>query len=433
MTMKLSQRFLTDYIAEDEIRAIWPQVEAAHTVLTAKTGPGSDFLGWLNLPSDYDKDELARIKAAAKRIRANSEVFVVIGIGGSYLGARAAVELLCGQNHNTFNNGAPQIFFAGNSISSDYLNKLLDYCSQRDFSVNIVSKSGTTTEPAIAFRAFSELLESKYGADGARDRIFATTDKARGTLAALAAERGYERFTIADDIGGRYSVLTAPGLLPMAVAGIDVDEVMAGAADAMREYADSAVESNDCYKYAAVRNILLRKGKTTEILVGFEPDFTMMVEWFKQLYGESEGKDNKGIFPSGAIFSTDLHSLGQYIQQGMRNIFETVVWFKQPNSEFIIKATPDNADGLNYLAGKGVSFVNNMAMEGTLAAHRDGGVPCVLLEVDGISARSFGHMVYFFEKACAISGYLLSVNPFNQPGVEFYKKNMFKLLGKPEK
>ncbi|HOP10439.1 MAG TPA: glucose-6-phosphate isomerase [Oscillospiraceae bacterium] len=432
MSIKLDERFLSRYINTKEYTDIAAQIETAQNLLMSKNGPGNDFLGWLDLPENYDKAEFERIKAAAKRIRAMSGVLIVIGIGGSYLGARAAIELLRGSQYNLFTQDMPQIFFAGCNISSDYLNQLLNYCQDREVCVNVVSKSGTTTEPAIAFRAFSDLMKKKYGAN-AKERIFVTTDKSRGTLKALADKEGYETFVIADDIGGRYSVLTAPGLLPMAVAGIDIDAVMRGALNAKKELCDSDIETNACLKYSAIRNILYRKGFSTEILVGFEPDFTMMGEWFKQLYGESEGKDNKGIFPASATFSTDLHSLGQYIQQGRRNLFETVVWFKQPKSEYIIGYSEGDADGLNYLEGKGVSFVNNMAMEGTLSAHNDGGVPCVLLECDRIDAYNFGYMVYFFEKACAISGYLLGVNPFDQPGVEFYKKNMFKLLGKPTK
>ncbi len=432
VSIKLDERFLTKFIDESEYKAIAVQAETAQNLLISEKGPGNDFLGWLDLPENYDKVEFEHIKATAKRIRGMCGVLVVIGIGGSYLGARAAIELLRGSQYNLFSNDMPQILFAGCNISSDYLNQLLNYCEEREVCVNVISKSGTTTEPAIAFRAFTDLMQKKYGA-GAKDRIFVTTDKERGTLKALANKEGYETFTIADDIGGRYSVLTAPGLLPMAVAGIDIDAVMRGAVSAQKELGDSDIESNVCLKYAAIRNILCRKGFSTEILVGFEPDFTMMGEWFKQLYGESEGKDNKGIFPSSAIFSTDLHSMGQYIQQGRRDLFETVVWFKQPKSEYLIGYSEGDADGLNYLEGKGVSFVNNMAMEGTLSAHNDGGVPCLLLEFERIDALNFGYMVYFFEKACAISGYLLGVNPFNQPGVEFYKKNMFNLLGKPTK
>jgi len=432
VSIKLDERFLTRYINENNYAEIAEQAESALSLLISKKGPGNDFLGWMDLPENYNKIEFERIKSAAKRIRGMCGVFIVIGIGGSYLGARAAIELLRGSQYNLFTNDMPQILFAGCNISSDYLNELLNYCADRELCVNVVSKSGTTTEPAIAFRAFSDLMKKKYGAN-AKERIFVTTDKDRGTLKALADKEGYETFEIADDIGGRYSVLTASGLLPIAVAGIDIDAVMHGAANAKRELSDPNLETNISLKYAAVRNILYRKGFSTEILVGFEPDFTMMGEWFKQLYGESEGKDNKGIFPSSATFSTDLHSMGQYIQQGRRDLFETVIWFSQPKSEYIIGYSEGDADGLNYLEGKEVSFVNHMAMEATLAAHNDGGVPCVLIECEKIDAQNFGYLVYFFQKACAISGYLLGVNPFDQPGVEFYKENMFNLLGKPTK
>lgn len=432
MSVKLDERFLTNFIKAREYAEMADQAESAHRLLMSRKGPGSDYLGWLDLPGNDNITEFERIKTAAKRIRAMSGVLVVIGIGGSYLGAKAAVELLRGSQYNLFSKDMPQIFFAGCNISSDYLNELLNYCADRELCVNVVSKSGTTIEPAIAFRAFADLMKKKYGAN-AKERIFVTTDQLRGSLKALADQEGYETFVIPDDIGGRYSVLTAPGLLPMAVAGIDIDAVMRGAVGAKKELSEPNLESNPCLKYAAIRNMLCRKGFTTEILVGFEPDFAMMGEWFKQLFGESEGKDNKGIFPASAVFSTDLHSMGQYIQQGRRDLFETVVWFSQPKSEYLIGYCEGDADGLNYLEGKGVSYVNRMAMEGTLAAHNDGGVPCVLLECDKIDAANFGYMVYFFQKACGLSGYLLGVNPFDQPGVEFYKKNMLNLLGKPAK
>lgn len=428
--IRFNDLYLKDYIEQSEYDAIGGSVEKAHLALVNRDGAGSDFLGWLDLPSGYDRAEHARIREAARRIRGLCEVFVVIGIGGSYLGARSAIELLKGQEHNLFCRSDPQIFFAGNNISADYLNRLLEYCRDRSVCIDVVSKSGTTTEPALAFRAFYGLMREKYSAQELRERIFITTDARRGTLRRLADESGYETFVIPDDIGGRYSVLSAPGLLPMEVAGIDTAAALGGARQAMADTSRPDIGANDCYKYAAARNILYRKGKAVELLVGFEPDFTMTVEWFKQLYGESEGKDGKGIYPSGVIFSTDLHSLGQFIQQGTRNLFETFMDFKKSRTEYIVKASEGDPDGLNYLAGKGVSYVNRMAMRGTLEAHRDGGVPCIVLESEGINEFEYGYMVYFFEKACAVSGYILGVNPFDQPGVEFYKRNMFKLLGK---
>jgi glucose-6-phosphate isomerase len=407
------------------------EVTAAHELLHSGKGPGNDFIGWVDLPENYDKEEFARIKVAADKIKKNSEVLVVIGIGGSYLGARAAIEFCKSQNYNLLCKDTPQIFFAGNTISSTTLNEVMDLVKGRDFSVNVISKSGTTTEPAIAFRVFRELVVEKYGEEGAKDHIFVTTDKARGTLKALADEVGYETFVVPDDVGGRYSVLTAVGLLPIAVAGIDIDALMKGAQDARAAFMNPSVDENDCYKYAAIRNVLARKGKTVEMMVSYEPSYTMMNEWFKQLYGESEGKNGKGLFPASAIFSTDLHSLGQYIQDGQRLLFETVVTFKKPNREYIIKEDAANVDGLNFLAGKGVSFVNRKAFEGTVLAHNDGGVPNIVLEAETMDEYELGYMIYFFEKACAISGYILGVNPFDQPGVESYKKNMFALLGKP--
>ena len=407
------------------------EVTAAHELLHSGKGPGNDFIGWVDLPENYNKEEFARIKVAADKIKKNSEVLVVIGIGGSYLGARAAIEFCKSQNYNLLCKDTPQIFFAGNTISSTTLNEVMDLVKDRDFSVNVISKSGTTTEPAIAFRVFRELVVEKYGEEGAKDHIYVTTDKARGTLKALADEVGYETFVVPDDVGGRYSVLTAVGLLPIAVAGIDIDALMKGAQDARAAFMNPSVDENDCYKYAAIRNVLARKGKTVEMMVSYEPSYTMMNEWFKQLYGESEGKNGKGLFPASAIFSTDLHSLGQYIQDGQRLLFETVVTFKKPNREYIIKEDLANVDGLNFLAGKGVSFVNRKAFEGTVLAHNDGGVPNIVLEAETMDEYELGYMIYFFEKACAISGYILGVNPFDQPGVESYKKNMFALLGKP--
>jgi len=431
MAVKFNGNYLTGFIKPHEYSAIEAQVKAAHEMLHNGTGLGNDFLGWLKLPENYDRDEFARIKAAAEKIKKDSDVFVVIGIGGSYLGARAAIELLKSPFYNDKKKDTPDIYFVGNNINSGYLNDILEICEGRDISVNIISKSGTTTEPAIAFRVFRELLEKKYGKEGAKSRIYATTDKARGTLKGLADKEGYETFVIPDDVGGRYSVLTAVGLLPMAVAGCDIVKVMEGAYTAQKELSVCDLEKNDCYKYAAVRNILARRGKSLEMLVSYEPAFTMMGEWWKQLFGESEGKDNKGIFPASATFSTDLHSLGQFVQEGSRTMFETVVHFAKPKSEYVIKEVEGNIDGLNFLAGKSMQYVNDRAFEGTVLAHTDGGVPNIVLEIPEINEAEFGYMVYFFEKACAISGYLLGVNPFDQPGVESYKKNMFALLGKP--
>ncbi len=423
-----------NYIREHEVENLKPQLQAAHKLLHDKTGPGNDFLGWVNLPEDYDKEEFARIKAAAEKIKSNSDVLIVIGIGGSYLGARAAIEMLTGAFYNTLSKEqrkTPQIFFAGNSISSSYLRDLLDAVEGKDFSVNVISKSGTTTEPAIAFRIFKELLEKKYGKEGAKERIFATTDRKRGALKTLADAEGYETFVISDDVGGRFSVLTAVGLLPIAAAGIDIDMMMKGALDGMNEYANPDLSENSCYQYAVIRNILSKKGKSVEMMVNFEPALHYFGEWWKQLYGESEGKDGKGIFPAAADFSTDLHSMGQYIQDGQRILFETALLVDEPVRDFEITAVEDDLDGLNFLAGKTVNYVNNMAALGTNLAHIDGGVPNLVVRIPKLDAYNFGKLVYFFEKACGISGYMLGVNPFDQPGVEAYKKNMFALLGKP--
>ena len=431
MALKLTDKYARGFVREHELSCMQPQISAAHELLHSGKGAGSDFIGWLDLPVNYDKEEFARIKAAAERIKSSCDILIVIGIGGSYLGARAAVEFIKSPLYNNLKKDTPDIYFLGNSISSTALAETLSLCEGRDVCVNVISKSGTTTEPAIAFRIFKEFLENKYGKEGAKERIFCTTDKARGTLKALADSEGYETFVVPDDVGGRYSVLTAVGLLPIAVSGADIDAMMKGAADAREAFMNPDIESNDCYKYAALRNILLRKGKGIEMLTAYEPRMTMMAEWFKQLYGESEGKDNKGLFPASAIFSTDLHSLGQYIQDGVRSIFETVVWIDSPEKDVEIKEQADNGDGLNFLAGKTMSFVNRKAFEGTILAHNDGGVPNLVLELPRADEYEFGYMVYFFEKACAISGYVLGVNPFNQPGVESYKKNMFALLGKP--
>ena len=431
MPTLLSDKHLSGFVNEDEYVGIQSQVKAAHEALHSGSGLGNDFIGWLTLPTDYDKDEFARIKKAAEKIKSNSDIFVVIGIGGSYLGARAAIEFLKSPNYNALCKDTPQIYYTGNSISSNALSELLEICEGKDISINMISKSGTTTEPAIAFRVFRELLEKKYGKEGAKERIFCTTDKERGTLKQLADREGYETFVVPDDVGGRYSVLTAVGLLPIAVSGADIDALMKGAKSAQDEFDNPDLMTNDCYKYAAIRNLLYRKGKSTEILVSYEPSFAMMNEWFKQLYGESEGKDNKGIFPASVIFSTDLHSMGQYIQDGRRNLFETVVIFNKCNREITLGTDSENVDGLNFLSGKTMDFVNKKAFEGTVLAHNDGGVPNIILNVEEQSEFELGYLIYFFEKACAISGYLLGVNPFNQPGVESYKKNMFALLGKP--
>lgn len=429
MSVRLNTGLLGRYVREEEFENLFPQVEMAHDLLHEAQGPGADYVGWLTLPRDYDRDEFARIKNAAARIQESSDVLVVIGIGGSYLGARAVIEAVNSAQHNLTCSGTPQIFFAGNSVSPSALADVIACCKNKDFSVNIISKSGTTTEPAVAFRIFRQLLEEKYGAEEAKKRIYATTDKNRGTLKELADREGYERFVVPDDVGGRYSVLTAVGLLPIAVAGLDIDGLMAGAADAMEALA-VCDPKNDCYCWAAARNILYRKGKTVELLACYEPDFWMMNEWYKQLFGESEGKDQKGIFPASVIFTTDLHSMGQYIQDGTRFLFETVVDIKTPREDLTIPGGEDG-DGLGFLSGQPLSHVNRMAMQGTMLAHSDGGVPVMSLELADLSARSVGYLIYFFEKACAISGYLLGVNPFDQPGVESYKKNMFALLGKP--
>ncbi len=431
MSMKLNARYASEFIEQHEMDAMAPQIRLAHDLLHNGKGPGSEFTGWLNLPTGYDKQEFARIQTAAKTIQQNSDILIVIGIGGSYLGARAVIEFLHSAHYNELRKGTPAIYFAGNSISSSDLNELLQICEGKEISINVISKSGTTTEPAIAFRVFKNLLETKYGANEAAKRIFVTTDKAKGTLKGLSDRMGYETFVVPDDIGGRFSVLTAVGLLPIAVSGADIAMLMHGAQQAQTELANPDMHQNDCYQYAAIRNILYRKGKQLELLVSYEPRFALMAEWFKQLYGESEGKDNKGIFPASCVFSTDLHSLGQYIQSGARHLFETVVTFKAPKQEYTIPTDPEDIDGLNFLAGKGVSFVNQKAFEGTVLAHTDGGVPNILLEVSAVNEEELGYMIYFFEKACAISGYVLGVNPFDQPGVESYKRNMFALLGKP--
>ena len=431
MAVKCNTKYLANFIRPEEYAGMQHLVCAAHQTLHEKSGLGNDFLGWVDLPTNYDKAEFERIKAAAKKIQQQSKVLVVIGIGGSYLGARAAIEYIKSNNYNALAKDTPQVYFVGNTISPSYLNDILAICEGVDFSVNVISKSGTTTEPALAFRVFKELLEKRYGPEGAKERIYSTTDKARGTLKELSDRNGYETFVIPDDVGGRYSVLTPVGLLPIAVAGCDIDAVMAGAKEAQDAFTDPDLDKNDCYKYAAVRNILYNKGYSIEIMASYEPSYGQMNEWFKQLYGESEGKDHKALYPSSVIFSTDLHSMGQYIQDGRRQLFETVIDFAEPKSDFFIPEDPENLDGLNFLSGQNMSNVNKKAMQGTILAHVKGGVPNAVLQIDKMDAHSFGYLVYFLEKACAISGYLLGVNPFDQPGVESYKKNMFALLGKP--
>ena len=427
--LKLDCSKLSGFLSQDYVSSRQAGLEKAAAMLANHDGPGGDFTGWVTLPRDYDKEEFARIKAAAKKIQQQSQVLVVIGIGGSYLGARAVIELLASPNYNLKKKDTPDIYFAGNGLSTDALLELISLIGDRDFSVNVISKSGTTTEPAVAFRIFKGMLEEKYGKEGARERIYATTDKARGALKGLADGEGYEEFVVPDDVGGRYSVLTAVGLLPIAAAGIDIDALMAGAAQAMTELAVPGLD-NPAWQYAAARHALYQSGKKVELLACYEPPFRFFAEWWKQLYGESEGKDGKGIFPASVEFTADLHSMGQYIQEGERLMFETVVKFA-PKGEFIIPTDPDNVDGLNFLAGKPLSFVAEKAMRGVILAHVDGGVPNILLELPAISESSVGWLIYFFEYVCGLSGYLLEVNPFNQPGVEAYKKNMFALLGKP--
>ena len=431
MSVKINTDYLSSFVRDDEIKNLRPYLRMAQKTLIEGKGPGNDFLGWVSLPDDYDREEFQRIKAAAKKIQKNCDIFVVLGIGGSYLGARAAIEFVKSPLYNALEKDTPDVYFAGNNLSPTALTELLSICKGKDLCVNVISKSGTTTETAVAFRIFKDLLVEKYGADGARERIFATTDKKKGTLKAFADKSGFETFVVPDNVGGRFSVLTAVGLLPIAVAGIDIDALMKGASDARAAFSTPSLKKNDALKYAAIRNILYRRGKNVEVLVGYEPYMLMMNEWWKQLFGESEGKDGKGILPDSVIFSTDLHSLGQYMQDGQRMIFETVVSVGNPGAAFEIPFDPANIDGLNFLAGKQLDEVNKTAMTATLLAHTDGGVPNTVIEVKDRSAHSLGYLFYFFEFACAVSGYLLGVNPFNQPGVESYKKNMFRLLGKP--
>jgi len=427
--VKLDYRNALPFISEQEIQNYKPFVETCHHLLHEKKGAGSDFLGWLDWPERYDKEEFDQILKAATKIRRDSKILVVIGIGGSYLGAKAAIEAL---SHHFYQlKDDVKVLFAGQNISSSYLHDLIDVLKDTDFSINVISKSGTTTEPAIAFRVLKKLLEDKYGKEEAKGRIYVTTDKEKGALKKFATEEGYKTFVVPDDIGGRYSILTAVGLLPIAVMGINIKEMLDGAYQAMIDYATPSLEDNDSYLYAVLRNILYNKGKTVELLVNYEPSLQYFGEWWKQLFGESEGKDNKGIFPASANFSTDLHSLGQYIQEGRRFLFETVINVEEVRHELTIQKETTDLDGLNYLAGKTIDFVNKNAFKGTILAHVDGGVPNLVLNLKRLDAYGFGYLVYFFEKACALSGYLLGVNPFDQPGVEAYKKNMFALLGKP--
>ena len=420
---------LEGFIPQDYLSQRMAGLEKAASMLANHDGPGGDFTGWVYLPRDYDKEEFTRIQAAAKKIQQQSQVLVVIGIGGSYLGARAVIDLLASPNYNLKKKDTPDILFAGNGLSTDALLETIALIGDRDFSVNVISKSGTTTEPAVAFRIFKALLEEKYGKEGARERIYATTDKARGALKGLADAEGYEEFVVPDDVGGRFSVLTAVGLLPIAVAGIDIEELMGGAAQAMTELSVGGAE-NPAWQYAAARHALYQGGKKVELLACYEPCFRFFAEWWKQLYGESEGKEGKGLFPASVEFTADLHSMGQYIQEGERLMFETVVQFA-PKGEFIIPNDPENVDGLNFLSGKPLAFVAQQAMRAVILAHVDGGVPNVRIEMPALSAKTAGYLIYFFEYVCGLSGYLLEVNPFNQPGVEAYKVNMYALLGKP--
>ena len=429
MALKLNEKYLKGFVKKEEIDAMLPEAETAMKKVVEGTGAGNDFLGWVDLPVNYDRAELSAIEAAAEKIKKSCDVFVVIGIGGSYLGARAAIEFVKSPLYNSLKKDTPDIYFAGNGLSGNALDELLSICEGRDVCINVISKSGTTTEPAIAFRVFRELLEKKYGEAGAKERIFATTDKAKGSLKMLSDKKGYQTFVVPDDVGGRYSVLTAVGLLPIAVAGCDVRKMMEGAAAAREAFKGKA--DSDCARYACIRNLLHRGGKAIEILACYHSFFTMSAEWWKQLYGESEGKDGKGIFPTSVIFSTDLHSMGQMIQQGSRNIFETIVDIAETGAKAVVPNDAENLDGLNFISGEALNSVNRKAFQATALAHCDGGVPNIVLELDSKTEFDFGYMVYFFEMACAISGYILGVNPFDQPGVEGYKKNMYALLGKP--
>ncbi|WP_350342785.1 glucose-6-phosphate isomerase [Proteinivorax tanatarense] len=431
--LSLDYKNASSFFSEDELKYFQPYVEQAHNQLHQKTGAGNEFLGWVDLPKKISETEISDIKKTADYVKNNCDVFLVIGIGGSYLGAKAAIEML---NHSFYNElsdekrTAPKIYFVGQNVSGTYLKHLIDVLEGKEVMVNVISKSGTTTEPAVAFRIIRELLEKKYGKEGAQKRIIATTDKSKGALRALADQEGYKTFVIEDDIGGRFSVLTAVGLLPIAVSGADIEEIIKGAKSAYNDFNSPKLLDNYCYQYAVIRNIFYRKGKTVEIMANYEPSLAYLSEWWKQLYGESEGKDHKGLFPASVNFTTDLHSMGQYIQDGMRNLFQTVIEVKSPKEDITLPYDQQNLDGLNYLSGKTVNFINDKALKGTLLAHTDGNVPNIVLKLDNISEHSFGYLIYFFEKACGISGYLLGVNPFDQPGVEAYKKNMFALLGK---
>lgn len=432
--MNLSFDYSNSFIREEEIANLLPFIKTSHKLLKEKTGPGSDYLGWMDLPSNYNKEEFQRLKSLAKEVQLNSDVFIIVGIGGSYLGARAAIEAL---SHNFYNilpkekRKTPEIYYLGNNISTDYILDLLELIEGKDISVNVISKSGTTTEPAIAFRIIKDYMEEKYGKKEARERIIATTDKERGALKTLADKEGYESLVIPDDVGGRYSIFTPVGLLPIAVAGIDIDKLIEGGQDGEREYSRESFSENPAYQYAGIRNILHRKGKDIEILVNYEPALNYLSEWWKQLYGESEGKNKKGIYPASVSFTTDLHSMGQYIQDGKRNLFETTINIEKPKRDIILKETEEDLDGLNFLSGKTLDLVNKKAFEGTLKAHINGQVPNLIINLPKLDAYYFGKLIYFFEIACAMSGYLLGVNPFDQPGVEEYKRNMFQLLGKP--
>lgn len=429
MALKLNTNFVAPFMNDAELDNLGVFIPAVHNMIHEKTGAGNDFLGWVDLPENYDKEEFARIQSAAEKIQSDSEYLIVIGIGGSYLGARAAIELLCSSFHNL--TAKTKIIFAGNHMSPGYINDLVNLVKGKDWSINVISKSGTTTEPALAFRIFKKMLEEQYGKDGASKRIYATTDRSKGALKTVADAEGYQTFVVPDDVGGRFSVLTAVGLLPIAAAGVDIAAIMEGAAAGRAAYTKADWKDNDAYKYALVRNCLYNKGRSIEMLINYEPSMMYFGEWWKQLFGESEGKDNKGIFPTSANFSTDLHSLGQYIQEGRRDLFETVLHVKSPNVDVTIESDKDDLDGLNFIAGKTIDYANQKAFEGTVLAHVDGDVPNLVLEIDKIDPYHFGLLVYFFETACAVSGYLIGVNPFDQPGVEAYKKNMFALLGKP--
>ena len=432
MTVKLNDKYIKSFVKEGELEQLQTEINDAHATLLAKTGAGKDFLGWITLPDDYDKEEFARIKKAAAKIQKSCDVFIAIGIGGSYLGARAVIEFLKSPMYNNIKKDTPDVYFSGCNISAQAMNELLAICEGKDVCINVISKSGTTTEPAVAFRVFRELLEKKYGKEGAKERIFVTTDKSKGTLKKFADESGYETFVVPDNVGGRFSVLTAVGLLPIAVSGVDIDMLMKGASDAAKEYTATAdITKNDCMKYVALRNVMYRHNKAMEILVSYEPYAAMFNEWWKQLYGESEGKEGKGLFPASVIFSTDLHSLGQFIQEGSRSMFETIVSVVDEKEKLAVPYDEANIDTLNFLAGVDLNDVNKMAMKGTILAHVDGGAPNILIELAKRDEYSLGHLIYFFEFACGVSGYVLGINPFDQPGVEAYKKNMFALLGKP--